>query len=226
MATARNHSCTHLLHAALRKFGPHVKQSGSLVGPSRLRFDFTHIAGLTPEELRQVEDEVNRAILADATITTEVMAYDQAVSEKQAMALFGEKYTADVRVVEMAGESVELCGGTHLKSTGQAGTFCILSEAGIAAGVRRIEALTGWDALRHWQDLREEVRTTAATLKAAPNEVAKKSQHPAGAGQDPGQGTGLAAGQNHVRKRQGSGGRSHDHRRHDASGLNGSRPRT
>ena len=175
VATARNHSCTHLLHAALRKvLGPHVKQSGSLVGPSRLRFDFTHIAGLSAEELRQIEDEVNRAILADAPITTEVMAYDQAVAEKQAMALFGEKYAADVRVVEMAGESVELCGGTHLTSTGQAGSFCVLSEAGIAAGVRRIEALTGWDALRHWQELREEVRLAAATLKAAPNEVAKK----------------------------------------------------
>ncbi len=175
VATARNHSCTHLLHAALRKvLGPHVKQSGSLVGPSRLRFDFTHITGLSAEELQQVENEVNRAILADAPITTEVMAYDQAVAEKQAMALFGEKYAADVRVVEMAGESVELCGGTHLTSTGQAGSFCILSEAGIAAGVRRIEALTGWDALRHWQELREEVRLAAATLKTAPNEVAKK----------------------------------------------------
>lgn len=175
VASARNHSCTHLLHAALRKvLGPHVKQSGSLVGPSRLRFDFTHIAALSAEELQRVEDEVNRAILADAPITTEIMAYDRAVSEKRAMALFGEKYAADVRVVEMAGESVELCGGTHLKSTGQAGSFCILSEAGIAAGVRRIEALTGWHALRHWQELREEVRGAAATLKAAPNEVVKK----------------------------------------------------
>ena len=175
IATARNHSATHLLHAALRKvLGDHVKQSGSLVGPSRLRFDFTHISSLSPEEILKVEDEVNRAILADAPITTQVMSYDAAVKEKQAMALFGEKYESDVRVVEMAGESVELCGGTHLASTGQAGSFVILSEAGIAAGVRRIEALTGWDALRHWQAQREEVRSAAALLKAAPGEVARK----------------------------------------------------
>jgi alanyl-tRNA synthetase len=175
IATARNHSATHLLHAALRRvLGEHVKQAGSLVGPSRLRFDFTHISGLSAEELQKVEDEVNRAILADAPIVTQVMSYDAAVQQKQAMALFGEKYEADVRVVEMAGESVELCGGTHLSSTGQAGTFVILSEAGIAAGVRRIEALTGWDALRHWQAQREEVRSAAAALKAAPHELGKK----------------------------------------------------
>lgn len=175
VATARNHSATHLLHAALRRvLGDHVKQAGSLVGPSRLRFDFTHISGLSGDELRQVEDEVNRAILADAPISTQTMSYDAAVHEKQAMALFGEKYEADVRVVEMAGESVELCGGTHLTSTGQAGTFCILSEAGIAAGVRRIEALTGWNALKHWQAQREEVREVAAMLKAVPGEVGKK----------------------------------------------------
>lgn len=177
MATARNHSCTHLLHAALRRvLGPHIKQAGSLVGPSRLRFDFSHIAPLTPEELRQVEDEVNRAILADAPIATHVMPYDQAVQEKQAIALFGEKYEADVRVVEMAGESVELCGGTHLASTGQAGSLCILSEAGIAAGVRRIEALTGWDALRYWQAQRDELHGLGQALKTAPLEVSKKVQ--------------------------------------------------
>ncbi len=175
IATARNHSTTHLLHSALRRvLGEHVKQAGSLVGPSRLRFDFTHISGLSGEELQRVEDEVNRAILADAPIVTQVMSYDAAVSEKQAMALFGEKYEADVRVVEMAGESVELCGGTHLTSTGQAGTFSILSEAGIAAGVRRIEALTGWDALRHWQAQREDVRSASALLKAAPSELSRK----------------------------------------------------
>lgn len=175
MATARNHSATHLLHAALRRvLGEHVKQAGSLVTPSRLRFDFTHIAALSAEELRKIEDEVNRAILANAPITAEVMPYDRAIGEKQAVALFGEKYTSDVRVVEMAGESVELCGGTHLSSTGQAGSFCILSEGGIAAGVRRIEALTGWDALRHWQELREEVRQAGQLLKAAPGDLAAK----------------------------------------------------
>ena len=175
MDTARNHSATHLLHAALRRvLGEHVKQAGSLVTPSRLRFDFTHIAPLSAEELRQIENEVNRAILADTPITTEIMPYDRAVGEKQAMALFGEKYEADVRVVEMAGESVELCGGTHLSATGQAGTFCILSEAGIAAGVRRIEALTGWEALRYWQGLRDEVREAGHMLKAAPGDLAAK----------------------------------------------------
>lgn len=174
-ATARNHSATHLLHAALRRvLGEHVKQAGSLVTPSRLRFDFTHIAALSAEELRRIEDDVNRAILADAPITAEVMSYDRAIGEKQAMALFGEKYASDVRVVEMAGESVELCGGTHLSSTGQAGSFCILSEGGIAAGVRRIEALTGWDALRHWQEMREEVRAAGQLLKAAPGELTAK----------------------------------------------------
>lgn len=175
IATARNHSTTHLLHAALRRvLGDHVKQAGSLVGPSRLRFDFTHISGLSADELRHVENEVNRAILADAPISIQIMAYDRAVNEKQAMALFGEKYEADVRVVEMAGESVELCGGTHLTSTGQAGSFAILSEGGIAAGVRRIEALTGWDALRYWQSQREEVREAAHLLKTAPGDVVKK----------------------------------------------------
>ncbi|NLY41144.1 MAG: alanine--tRNA ligase, partial [Desulfovibrionales bacterium] len=177
MATARNHSCTHLLHAALRRvLGTHIKQAGSLVGPARLRFDFSHIAPMSAEEIRQVEDEVNRAILADAPIATQVMPYDQAVQEKQAIALFGEKYEADVRVVEMAGESVELCGGTHLTSTGQAGSLCILSEAGIAAGVRRIEALTGWDALRYWQAQRDEVQSVSLALKTSPAEVGKKVQ--------------------------------------------------
>ena len=114
MDTARNHSATHLLHAALRRvLGEHVKQADSLVTPSRLRFDFTHIAPLSAEELRQIENEVNRAILADMPITTEIMPYDRAVGEKQAMALFGEKYEADVRVVEMACESVEI-GRAHV----------------------------------------------------------------------------------------------------------------
>jgi alanyl-tRNA synthetase len=154
--------------------GSHVKQSGSLVGPSRLRFDFTHISGLAPEELRQVEDEVNRAILANAPVIAQVMDYDQAIQDKQAVALFGEKYDAQVRVIEMPGESVELCGGTHLSATGQAGSFAIVSEGGIAAGVRRIEALTGWDALHYWQSNREEIRETAQLLKAIPGEVGKK----------------------------------------------------
>jgi alanyl-tRNA synthetase len=174
VAAARNHTCTHLLHAALRKvLGDHVKQAGSLVSEDRLRFDFTHISAMTEEELARVEEDVNRAILADIELESEVTSYDQAL-EKGAMALFGEKYGDSVRVVEVPGVSTELCGGTHLRSTGQAGSFCILSEGGIASGVRRIEALTGWDALRHFQGFRAEVREAAGMLKVAPGEVVPK----------------------------------------------------
>ncbi|NCC24850.1 MAG: alanine--tRNA ligase, partial [Deltaproteobacteria bacterium] len=171
VATARNHTCTHLLHAALRKvLGEHVKQAGSLVGPDRLRFDFTHIAAMTQEEISTVEEEVNRAILINAEVGQHEMAYDEAVT-KGAIALFGEKYGDRVRVVEIEGESTELCGGTHLRSTGQAGSFCILSEGGIASGVRRIEAATGWTALNHWRTMRDVAREAAQILKARPDEL-------------------------------------------------------
>jgi alanyl-tRNA synthetase len=174
LATARNHTCTHLLHAALRRvLGEHVTQAGSLVTPERLRFDFKHFAPLTPEEVSRVEDEVNRAILADAPVCATVMAQEEAMA-RGAMALFGEKYGAEVRVVEVPGESMELCGGTHLQRTGQAGCFCIVSETGIAAGVRRIEALSGWGALRHLQAYRSEVEEVAGLLKAAPGELGRK----------------------------------------------------
>ncbi|GAU08663.1 alanine--tRNA ligase [Desulfoplanes formicivorans] len=171
IATARNHTCTHLLQAALQKvLGKHVKQSGSLVTPERLRFDFTHIAAMTPEEIARVEDEVNASILANVDLTTQIMSLEEAKA-KDAMALFGEKYDQQVRVVEVPGISVELCGGTHLKSTGQAGSFCILSESGIASGVRRIEALTGWEALKHWKTLRAEHEQIARELKSQPGEL-------------------------------------------------------
>ena len=170
-ASARNHTCTHLLHAALRKIlGDHVKQAGSLVGPDRLRFDFTHIAALTAEEMAAIELEVNRAILADIPLETDVMAYDAAVA-KGAMALFGEKYGDAVRVVAVPGESVELCGGTHLRATGQAGLFLILSDSGVAAGVRRIEAATGWNAFSLVTAQRTELATLSGMLKSRPGEL-------------------------------------------------------
>ncbi|MGE4296534.1 MAG: alanine--tRNA ligase [Desulfovibrionaceae bacterium] len=173
-ATARNHTATHLLHAALRTIlGDHVKQAGSLVGPDRLRFDFTHIAAMSPDELAAVEAEVNRAILADRPVTTEVMAYPDAVA-KGAMALFGEKYASDVRVISVEGESVELCGGTHLTASGQAGMFCITSETGVAAGVRRIEASTGLNALALFNAQRAELAAIAAVTKGKPGELAER----------------------------------------------------
>ncbi|MDD2219901.1 MAG: alanine--tRNA ligase, partial [Desulfoplanes sp.] len=174
--TARNHTCTHLLQAALQKvLGKHVKQSGSMVTRDRLRFDFTHITAMTPDEIQQVEDEVNGSILANVPLNTQVMSLEDAKS-KDAMALFGEKYEAEVRVVEVPGISMELCGGTHLRSTGQAGSFCILSESGIASGIRRIEAQTGWNALSHWKQIRSENRDIAQIVKAPSGELAAKVQ--------------------------------------------------
>ena len=178
LAAARNHTCTHLLHAALRRvLGDHVHQAGSLVAPDRLRFDFTHIAPLTPEELASVEHDVNRAIMADYPVTTRLMDQKAAV-DMGAMALFGEKYGDTVRVVSIASEehteSVELCGGTHLSATGQAGSFTILSESGIAAGVRRIEAATGWNSLKQARAEHDELMQLAAQLKTQPGGILAK----------------------------------------------------
>ena len=171
LATARNHTCTHLLQKALRTvLGSHVNQAGSLVTPDRLRFDFTHIAAMTPEELTRVEDAVNQAILLNAPVTTDVMSID-AARGKGATALFGEKYGSRVRVVTVPGVSMELCGGTHLAATGQAGSFLILSEAGVAAGTRRIEAVTGLGALHHVRELRAELDEGLKVLKAKPGEL-------------------------------------------------------
>ncbi len=175
-ATTRNHTTTHLLQAALRKvLGEHVKQSGSLVGPNRLRFDFTHISALTPEEIRSVEDEVNRAILDDRPVLREYLSQAKAIA-RGATALFGEKYGDTVCVVEVPGVSMELCGGTHLKATGQAGLFAILSDSGVAAGIRRIEAVTGLNALAGYQAMREEIAQAAAALKSPPSDVVAKVQ--------------------------------------------------
>ena len=171
---ARNHTSTHLLQAALREvLGAHVRQAGSLVGPDRLRFDFTHMAALTPAEITAVEDRVNAVIMADIPLETEEMAYDEAVG-KGAIALFGEKYGDRVRVVSVPGESVELCGGTHLARTGEAGCFVIISEAGIAAGTRRIEAATGRNALALLRAQREELAHLAGLLKSRPGELTAK----------------------------------------------------
>jgi alanyl-tRNA synthetase len=156
-ATARNHSATHLLHAALRHIlGEHVKQKGSLVEPERLRFDFAHFEPLTPEQLLQIEQLVNQHILANNPVQTRLMALEEALTSG-AMALFGEKYDEQVRVLSMGNFSTELCGGTHVRQTGEIGLFKITAETGIAAGVRRIEALTGTYALA-W------ITTTEKTL--------------------------------------------------------------
>ena len=182
MATARNHTCTHLLHAALRRvLGTHVKQAGSLVDGSRLRFDFSHIAALTPEELAAVERQVNAAIMADLDVSAQEMAMADAVASG-AMALFNEKYGDTVRVLTVSGaetcdpESVELCGGTHLSRTGEAGGFLIVSESGVAAGTRRIEAVTGWNAYGHAVEQRSELDGLSALLKARPGQLAERVQ--------------------------------------------------
>ncbi len=149
--TMKNHTATHLLQAALRQvLGAHVKQAGSLVTPERLRFDFTHYAPLSPAEIRKVEDLVNEEIWSDAPVDTSVMDLEEAM-KSGAMALFGEKYQEQVRVVEVPGFSRELCGGTHVPATGHIGVFKIVGEGGISAGVRRIEAVTGPAALERFR---------------------------------------------------------------------------
>lgn len=169
--TAKNHSCTHLLHKALREIlGNHVEQAGSLVDAHRLRFDFTHFQSLTGEEIRMVEDLVNQEIKAALPVVTEGMDVESA-KKSGAMALFGEKYHGDVRVVSMGDFSKELCGGTHVKNTSEIGAFKIISESGIAAGVRRIEALTG-DALNdYYRGLEEKLQTLAKQLKTNVSEL-------------------------------------------------------
>ena len=170
-ATRRNHTATHLLHAALRQvLGSHVKQAGSLVAPDRLRFDFVHFAALTREQLLDLERIVNEQVLKNTPVQTEVKATQEAIAAG-AMALFGEKYGDTVRVVSIPGFSLELCGGTHVRATGDIGLFAIVSESGVAAGTRRIEAITGLDSLRAFQRDRDQLTSLAATLNARPSEL-------------------------------------------------------
>ena len=166
LATARNHTATHLLQSALRQvLGDHVKQAGSLVEPDRLRFDFTHFSAVTPDELRRVEELVNGYIMANALVDSQEMTTVEAMASG-ATALFGEKYGERVRVVAVGDVSTELCGGTHVTAAGDIGLFKILSESGIAAGVRRIEALTGTGALSHVQQLEDDLQRVAVMVKA------------------------------------------------------------
>ncbi|MBW2039998.1 MAG: alanine--tRNA ligase [Deltaproteobacteria bacterium] len=173
-ATTRNHTATHILQAALREIlGEHVNQSGSLVSPERLRFDFTHYAGIDQETLERIESLVNRWIWQDALVLVEIMAMEEAV-KRGATALFGEKYGEQVRVLTIGDYSQELCGGTHVHRTGEIGIFKLVSESGIAAGVRRIEALTGWGALDYLREEEKELREARQLLKARPRELHSK----------------------------------------------------
>jgi alanyl-tRNA synthetase len=171
--TVRNHSATHLMHKALREvLGAHVQQKGSLVNAERTRFDFAHNAPMTAEEIREVEALVNAEILANADATAKVMALDDA-QKSGAMMLFGEKYGETVRVLSI-GSSKELCGGTHVKATGDIGLFKIVAESGVAAGIRRVEAVTGDNALAYLQSLETTVQGAAMTLKTTPHELGSR----------------------------------------------------
>ena len=172
----RNHSATHLLHAALRNLlGEHVTQKGSLVEADKMRFDFSHFEPVTTEQLAQLEREVNAQVRANLPLQTQLMAIDEA-KEAGAMALFGEKYDEQVRVVRMGDFSMELCGGTHVKATGDIGLFRITSEGGIASGVRRIEVVTGEAAVRYTQQQQSVLQQIAGELKTEPSSVAEKVQ--------------------------------------------------
>jgi alanyl-tRNA synthetase len=178
--TERNHTATHLLHAALRTtLGEHVHQAGSLVAPDRLRFDFTHSGPLTKEEVEHVEEIVNRGVLSATPVTTTERPHKEAVASG-AMALFGEKYGDVVRVVEIPALSTELCGGTHVRNTAEIGLFSIVSESGIAAGVRRVEAITGTRAYEAERERERLLRSVSEVVKATPATVLRRVQAIAG----------------------------------------------
>jgi alanyl-tRNA synthetase len=173
-STANNHSATHLLHAALRQvLGNHVTQKGSLVDANRARFDFSHNAPLTEDEIRETERLVNEQIRHNWVVESATMKYDDAI-KRGAMALFGEKYTDVVRVIGMGEFSTELCGGTHVPQVGQIGLFKIVTESGVAAGIRRIEAVTGMAAIDYVQQREAQLLEIAHTLKTSPQEVTQK----------------------------------------------------
>ena len=174
MVSARNHSATHILHKVLKEvLGEHVNQAGSLVTPERLRFDVTHFEAITKEELKVIEDKVNDIILESLNITCENMSINDA-KNKGAMALFGEKYGDEVRVVSMGDYSIELCGGTHLTNTSQIGMFKILSEGGVAAGVRRIEAITGRAVYNYLKEKEEVITNVCSNLKTKEDGLSQK----------------------------------------------------
>ena len=174
LATCRNHSATHLLQKALREvLGTHVEQAGSYQDTDRTRFDFSHFQAMTKEELQRVEDLVNEKIAESLPVVTEVMSLEEA-KKTGAMALFGEKYGDSVRVVKMGNWSVELCGGTHVANVNQIGSFKILSENGVAAGVRRIEALTGDNVRKYYENLEKELNAAAELVKATPATLADR----------------------------------------------------
>jgi alanyl-tRNA synthetase len=176
-ATRRNHTATHLLHAALRQvLGSHVRQAGSLVAPDRLRFDFSHMQAVTREELDRIERIVNEQIYRNTAVTTDVdVAPEQAIAAG-AMALFGEKYGDKVRVVKIPGFSAELCGGTHVRATGDIGLFAIIAESGVAAGVRRIEAVTGAGAIAWAQQQRMALEALIRALNVTPDQAVQAAE--------------------------------------------------
>ncbi len=176
LATKRNHSSAHLLQAALRKvLGSHIAQAGSYVDSNRMRFDFSHFEAMTPAQIAEVEKEVNRSILSATPVSVKEMAIEDAKKEG-AIALFGEKYGDTVRVVKMGKISTELCGGTHVENTGMIGAFKILAEQGVAAGVRRIEAITGENVLKYIEEKNELIAKTAQNLKCGVNDIDSKAE--------------------------------------------------
>lgn len=177
MATCRNHSATHLLQKALREvLGTHVEQSGSYQDAGRTRFDFSHFKAMTPEEIKAVERLVNDKIAESLPVDTKVMSVEDA-KKSGAMALFGEKYGDEVRVVGMGEFSKEFCGGTHVKNTGMIGQFKIISESGVAAGIRRIEAITGHNVIKYYENLENSIAEAAKIIKASPDKLVEKAKH-------------------------------------------------
>jgi alanyl-tRNA synthetase len=172
----KNHTATHILHSTLRsQLGDHVKQAGSLVAPDRLRFDFTHYTGLRGEDISELEKRVNERVLSNYLVETKVTTVDDAIAEG-AMALFGEKYGDQVRMVRIGDFSKELCGGTHVGTTGEVGAFLISKESSTAAGIRRIEALTGIGALEYIQQERQLIDALTSTLKISKDELLERIQ--------------------------------------------------